>query len=131
MYFNETAFTSLEKKIRNSGNPDAHEDLESVKDIMDSLFAYVETVVRGETEVRMRDESVDGQDYRSLISEYDAKRHSRHEAAISGTKLLNRLAVLYGTEPVFTGDETQRHQIADFCLEFCSWLFANRMRKLS
>lgn len=131
MYFNETAFTSLEKKIRNSGSPDAHEDLENVKDSMGSLFAYVETVVRGETEIRMRDEGTDGQDYRNLISDYDTRRHSRHEAAISGTKLLNRLAVLYGTEPVFTGDETQRHQIADFCQEFCSWLFASRMRKLS
>ena len=131
MYFNESAFEMLEKKIRSSNSPDRHEDLETVKDIMVSLFAYVEAVVQGETDVRMRDEGTDGQEYRNLISAYDAKRHSRHEMALSSTKLLNRLAAAYGTEAIFTGDESQRHQIADFCLEFCSWLFNNRMRKLS
>ena len=131
MYFNESAFSMLEKKIRNNNGPDRQGDLDTIKDIMVSLFAYVETVVQGETEIRLRDDNTDGQEYRNLISEYDSRRHSRHEAAISSTKLLNRLAAAYGTEAIFTGDESQRHQIADFCLEFCSWLFNNRMRKLS
>ncbi len=57
--------------------------------------------------------------------------NSAHEKAIGDAKLVNRLAAREGLPPIFTGDETQRHQIADFCLELDQYLFQNRRMKLS
>ncbi len=62
---------------------------------------------------------------------YDGDRHSAHERVISDVKLLNRLAAREGVPPVFTGDDTQRHQVADFCLELEEHLFRKRRMKLS
>ena len=65
-----------------------------------------------------------------MVSDYDAKRHNAHENAIVAASVLNRMARRYGTEPVFTGDAADRHQVADFCLEIAGWLFVNRRRVL-
>ena len=130
MYFNETAYLELERKVTGGWTDESREDRGTLKDILNDLHAYVETVAKGEIKVRTRDRGMDGGEYRAMISDYDSQRHDCHETAISSTKVLNRLAERNGTEPVFTGDAEQRHQVADFCLEFVSFLFRNRMRKL-
>ena len=85
----------------------------------------------GETNLLLQAGTLDGQEYRDAVSQYDGDRHSAHERAISNVKLLNRLADREELSPVFTGDETQRHQVADFCLELDQYLFQNRRMKLS
>ncbi len=130
-FFNEDAFTELEKKTVSGAEPEAAEDQQILRDIMISLHTYVDTVTRGEIDVRLISHRTEGQEYRDLISDYDQKRHLAHEAAISDTKLLNRLAAVYHVPPVFTGDESQRHEVADFCLEFDRFIFVNRRKKLS
>ena len=98
---------------------------------MQAFHNYINTVVDGEMKLLMQGSSLKGQEYRDVIISYDGDRHSAHEKAIGDAKLVNRLAAREGLPPIFTGDETQRHQIADFCLELDQYLFQNRRMKLS
>ena len=130
-FLNEDALKELIRRLSAGNDPDAREDLKLVGRALDSFHIYVDTVVRKEGELLIGQSVLEGQEYRDTVSDYDSKRHSRHETAIGNAKLLNRVARLRGVDPVFTGDETQRHQIADFCLEVDQWLFRNRRMKLS
>lgn len=98
---------------------------------MESFHNYVSTVIKGETRLLLQGSDLDGQEYRDAITQYDGDRHSAHEKAISDVKLLNRLSSRNGLSLVFTGDDTQRHQLADFCLELDQYLFRNRRMRLS
>ena len=98
---------------------------------MQAFHNYVNTVVDGEMKLLIQGSSLEGQEYRDAIISYDGDRHSAHEKAIGDAKLVNRLAAREGLPPIFTGDETQRHQIADFCLELDQYLFQNRRMKLT
>ena len=62
-----------------------------------------------------------------MVMEYDLRRRSQHETAIVNVRLVNRLAQLYGVRPLFTGDDKERYQVADFCLDVVVKLFQNRM----
>ena len=98
---------------------------------MQAFHNYVNTVVDGEMKLLLQGSSLDGQEYRDAITQYDGDRHSAHEKAIGDAKLVNRLAAREGLPPIFTGDDTQRHQVADFCLELDQYFFQNRRMKLS
>ena len=98
---------------------------------MESFHSYVHTVVKNETKFLLQSGNLEGQEYRDAIAQYDGNRHSAHERAISDVMLLNRLAAREGLPPIFTGDDTQRHQVADFCLELDQYFFQNRRIKLS
>ena len=98
---------------------------------MESFHSYVHTVVKNETKFLLQSGNLEGQEYRDAVSQYDSDRHSAHEKAIGDAKLINRLASQKGVPPVFTGDDTQRHQVADFCLELDRYLLQNRRMKLS
>ena len=129
-FFNETAFTELIRRITTGIDPESVEDQEALESILPSFHTYVDAVVRGETGLLLSGRP-EGQAYRDLVSHYDESRHAAHETAITNVSVLNRLADLYELPPVFTGDVTQRHQIADFCLELDRYLFVNRRMKLS
>ena len=130
-YLNETALKELIRLLSFSNDPYAHDDLSIVKDAMESFHNYVSTVIKGETRLLLQGSDLDGQEYRDAITQYDGDRHSAHEKAISDVKLLNRLSSRNGLSLVFTGDDTQRHQLADFCLELDQYLFRNRRMRLS
>ncbi len=130
-FFDENALKALIRRFSTSSDPYAREDLDTVEKAMQAFHNYINTVVDGEMKLLMQGSSLEGQEYRDAIAQYDGNRHSAHERAISDVKVLNRLAAREGLSPVFTGDETQRHQIADFCLELDQYLFQNRRMKLS
>ncbi len=130
-FFDEEAYLELEKKLLSDNGQDAQDDLEALNDAVASLFDYVDTVVRNEIRLRLNKRSLEGQEYRDTINDYDRNRHSKHESAIINTKLINRLAEIYGIRAVFTGDVKERHQVASFCMEFSEFIFRNRMKKLS
>ena len=130
-YLNGTALKDLIHRLSVSNDPDAREDLGSVQDAMKSFHNYVDTVVEGEARLLFRGSGLEGQEYRDAVAQYDEDRHNAHEKAIGDAVLLNRLASRNGLPPVFTGDETQRHQIAEFCLETEQYFFRNRRMKLS
>ena len=98
---------------------------------MEAFHRYVDIVVTGETKLLLQGSSLDSQEYRDAITQYDGDRHSAHEKAIGDAKLVNRLAAREGLPPIFTGDDAQRHQVADFCLELDQYFFQNRRMKQS
>ena len=101
------------------------EDLEVICDATKDCLRYVQTVCNGENLLNTADETD-----RDMVGEYDAIRHNAHEDAITSAAVLNRLADRQGIAPLYTGDITDRHQVADFCLEMTAWLFQNRRRVL-
>lgn len=118
-------------EVGHVSDPYAKDDLDTVEKAMQSFHNYVNTVVGGEMKLLIQGSSLEGQEYRDAIAQYDGNRHSAHEKAIGNAKLVNRLAAREGLPPIFTGDENQRHQVADFCLELDWYLFQNRRMKLS
>ncbi len=130
-YLNEDALKALARQVTTGVGAQNSDDAEILEDAISSFRTYVDAVVQGETQLLMHEYGADGTQYREMVSQYDQNRHGCHEAAIINVKLLNRLAAMYGLEPVFTGDDTQRHQVADFCLEAVQYFFRNRRMKLS
>ena len=130
-YLNESALKDLIQRVSTGTGPDAREDLDTVKKALEKFHNYVNTVVTNEADLLFQRGALQGEDYKNAVSAYDEKRHIAHEKAIGDAILLNRLAPAYNVPPVFTGDETKRHQIADFCLEVDGYFFRNRMMKLS
>ncbi len=129
-YLDEATFRELVYKITTGTEPECREDREVLNDILPSFHAYVDAVIRGETELTLNP-GTDGANYREMVMRYDQARHSCHEAVIVNVRMLNRLAELHKIPPVYTGDTTQRSQVAAFCLELDQYLFVNRRMKLS
>lgn len=102
-----------------------HDDLETIQGATEDCLKYVQTVCHGENYLNTVEEVS-----RDAISEYDEKRHTAHEIAISSVNVLNRLAVMRGIAMVFTGNIEDRHQVADFCIELANSLFKDRRRVL-
>ena len=130
-FLNETALKELIQKKAADPSADAQDDLKDILDAIKGFHSYVDTVVTKEAELMIEGSSLQGQEYQDKVSRYDQDRHGKHEDAIIGAKVINRIASLCGVDPVFTGDDTQRHQVADFCLELDQYLFRNRRMKLS
>ena len=130
-YLNEDALKDLVRRFSVSNDLYAQEDLDTVEKALLAFHNYINTVVDGEMKLLIQGNSLEGQEYLDAITQYDGDRHSAHEKAIGDAKLVNRLAAQEGLPPIFTGDDTQRHQVADFCLELEAYLFRNRRMKLS
>ena len=137
---NEANLKRLMDILRNestagANRKDAAEDLESVRDALRSCVEYVTCVAAGENDLNFL--SAGTEEYRDYVASYDAARHGKHENAISGASLLNRLSEWYRKEKepgadltIFTGDPGDRHQVAEFCLEVESKLFEGRRKIL-
>ena len=69
----------------------------------------------------------EGDECREMVSKYDQNCHNQNEAAMVSVRMVNRLANLYNTELLFTGDDTERFQVADCCLDVVIKIFQNRM----
>ena len=126
-FFNYDAYLKLADKIKSSGSPDAADDLEALNDAMTSFREYVNKVDAGEQQILLAAVRFEGDEYREMVSRYDRNRHDQHETAIANTRLVNRLAELYGVEPLFTGDDKDRLAVADFTLDVVTKLFQNRI----
>ena len=122
-YFNSDAYEYLFTQA------DGHMDkngLEILNSAMRSFVDYVSGVGEAELSTKMAYAALEGKELQAKVEEMDSFRHTRHEEAIANVLLVNRLAAIYNTVPVFTGDESDRLQIADFCLEVTTYLFRNR-----
>ena len=129
-YLNEEAMKALVHQITAETSPECRDDRETLESLIPSFHAYVDAVVRGETDLLLNPQ-LTGKEYQDMVSRYDQKRHNCHETAMINARVLNRLAERYQIPPVFTGDSSQRHQVAVFCLELDQYLFVNRRMKLS
>lgn len=126
-FFDYDAYVELAGKIKSTGTSDAAEDLTALNDAMTSFREYVNKVDAGEQQIRLATVRFEGDEYREMVSRYDRNRHNQHETAIANVRLVNRLAEMYGVNPLFTGNDTERLQVADFCLDVVVQLFNNRM----
>ena len=126
-FFNYDAYAQLADKIKASGSEDAADDLEALDDAMTSFREYVNKVDAGKQQIKLAAVRFEGEEYREMITRYDRNRHNQHEEAIANVRLVNRLAEIYGVSPLFTGDDTERLQVADFCLDVVIQLFQNRI----
>ena len=126
-YFNYDAYVKLAQKIKSSKSADAADDLEALDDAMTSFREYVNKVDMGEQQIMLAAVRFEGQEYRDMVTKYDQTRHNQHESAIANVRMVNRLAKLYDSDPLFTGDDSERLQVADFCLDVVIRIFQNRM----
>ena len=113
------------------GDADAEMDVNDVKKLMDSFFSYVNTVDMTETRIHIAYARMEGAELRDAIQLYDTSRLNAHEAAISGARAVNRYARFYGAGKIFTGDDSDRYQVADFCLEVTVKLFQKGQERRS
>lgn len=126
-FFDHDAYVKLAEKMKASSEPEAAEDLEALNDAMTSFREYVNRVDAGEQQIRLAAVRFEGEEYRDMVSQYDRRRHDQHEEAIINVRLVNRLAQLYGVSPLFAGNDQERLQVADFCLDVVVQIFQNRM----
>ncbi len=126
-FFDYDAYVQLAGRIKASDSPDAQEDLEALDDALTSFRDYVNKVDAGEQQIRLAAVRFEGEEYREMITLYDRRRHDQHEEAIINVRLVNRLAQIYGVSPLFLGDDADRLQVADFCLDTVVQIFNNRM----
>jgi hypothetical protein len=126
-FFDFDAFTKLAAAIKGSESEYATEDLETLDSAMTSFRKYVDQVDMGEQQIRLAAVRFEGDAYREMISRYDRQRHDHHETAIANVRLVNRLASMYGVPPLFVGNDQNRYEVADYCLNVVCDLFNNRM----
>ena len=125
-FLDYSALLALVSAVKASEDADAADDLELIDMAITGCFNYVKAVDAGEQQILLASYRFEGDEYREMVSRYDTLRHNAHEGAISNVKLLNNLAKSYAVDPVFTGDITQRLEVADFCLDITVALFENR-----
>ena len=126
-FFNYDAYLKLADRIKGSNSADAADDLEALNDAMTSFREYVNRIDAGEQQIKLAAIRFEGSEFREMVSRYDRNRHNAHEDAIANVRLVNRLAAVYDVEPLFVGDDQERLQVADFCLDVTVQLFQNRM----
>ena len=98
-----------------------------LNDAMTSFREYVMKVDMGEQQIRLASVKFEGDEYREMLTRYDRTRHDAHETAIANVRLVNRLAELYGVGPLFTGNDQNRLEVADFALDVVVQIFQNRI----
>lgn len=126
-FFDYGAYVMLVDRIKASESEEAAFHLNVLNDAITSFREYVNRVDAGEQQIRLAAVRFEGEEYREMLSRYDQNRHDQHEAAITNVRVVNRLAGIYGTDPLFTGDDKERLQVADFCLDVVVKIFQNRM----
>ena len=127
-YFNYESYEALTAAIKASTDEFAADDLNALNDAMTSFREYVNKVDAGEQQIKLAAFRFEGEEYREMITRYDQLRHSQHEEAIANVRLVNRLAELYGTKSLFTGNDQERLEVADFCLDVVTELFIRRKK---
>lgn len=90
--------------------------LDIINSDMKALSDYVNAVYAMETSIPIILARYEGDEVRDRIQELDQRRRDKHERAIVATKRLNRFAQMENIKPLFTGDTSDRYQVAEFCL---------------
>ena len=106
-----------------AGDADAEMDIDDVKKIMDSFYNYVNTVDQTETRIHIAYARLEGPELRDAIMLYDTSRRRAHECVIASARALNRYARFYGAEKIYLGNDKDRYEVADFCLQVTVKMF--------
>lgn len=130
-FFNRENYNALCAKVGKcvkKGVPNADKLLESLEERCSAFLDYVNTVDMGETRIIIAHNRLEGEDLRDALQTIDRLRKCYHDVACNSCSIINRMAAANGIGPVFTGDSTDRLQVADFCLEFTIEIFKNRKK---
>lgn len=109
-----------------TGDYDAQQDSRDFARACESFHEYVLNVDMSETQIRLAYARFEGAELRDRVSHYDSMRRAYHERAIANTSLVNNMARFYGIEKIFLGDNADRYEVADFCLQITNEIFLNR-----
>ncbi len=126
-YFNHAAYLELISRIKANGNEFSEDDLAALDAAMTGVRNYVNTVDAGEQQIQLAALRFEGEEYREMMTRYDMNRRNAHENAIAMTRMLNRIAANYGVDRIFTGNDQERLEVADFCLDVVVTLFEYRI----
>ena len=96
-------------------------------DSMKSCCDYVSSVDAMELAMPRLSVNYEGADFCERVEQYDRTRRIAHEAAIASVSCMNRMANTFGTGSLYLGAMDDRIQIADFCVDVVSIVFANRV----
>ena len=91
------------------------------------IIAYINSVLVMETELPILSSILETDEYSQRRSEMDTARHKIHNEAIDVVNQINRMAVSYGLKPLFSGDISNRREVADFCFELATSYYKERM----
>ncbi len=114
-------FTKLSKLY--SDDPEV---LEIVEETIESYGDYLNYVYKMESLRVILKIKLEPADYRKRIEEMDANRTNIHNAAISSTKILNRLCEAKDLPLFFAGNITDRVEVAEFIKDVVLDIFENR-----
>lgn len=131
-FFNYENYRTLCAKIGEGLKSNAP-NAERIHDLVENTCAqtfldYVKTVDMSETRIIIAHNRLEGEDLRDAVETIDRGRTAVHNAAAEACNIINRMAAANGVEPVFTGNSSDRLQVADFCLEFTVEIFKNRRK---
>lgn len=121
-FLNEGAYFQLLKKEK---DPDV---LEYIENTVQTCTDYVQRVDMMETQLITARTRMDQDQYQQFIMNIDTQRRRCHDDAIASMGFLNRVAKANGLEPIFNGNQADRYQVADFCLELTVTIFQNRKK---
>ena len=108
-----------------SDDPDI---LEIIEDTIESYGNYLNYVYKMESLKAVLKIKLEAIEYRKRIEEMDVHRTSIHNAAISSTRIINRLCELNDIPLFFEGDISDRVEVADFIRDVVLNVFENRKR---
>lgn len=123
--FDYNAYQSLVDQIQK--DEDKVELMEMLHDSMKSCCDYVSSVDAMELAMPRLAVNYEGADFCERVEQYDRTRRIAHEAAIASVSCMNRMANTFGTGSLYLGAMDDRIQIADFCVDVVSCVFANRV----
>ena len=91
------------------------EDLQIIEDCINSFPAYINTIVKMETGIKIAKFRCHSQkDFVETVQRLDRNRRLSHNSAIVSVKVLNRLCNIYKTEKIYKGDVDDRQEVANF-----------------
>lgn len=100
--------------------------LDIIDSDMQALSDYVNAVYAMETSIPIILARYEGEDVRDRIQTLDQRRRDKHERAIVAVKRLNRFAQMENVQPLFTGNTSDRYQVAKFCQACMAEFFSGR-----
>lgn len=135
-HFDYTAYQQLMTKLRtevgNTADTDRIEFLTDAMDCVDTAIkaftSYVKTVADSENHIKLAYCRYEGAELQDIVMRADMARRNCHEAAIANVKILNRVAAMIQVSAIFTGDVSDRYDVADFCQQVTDTLFENRTK---
>lgn len=88
---------------------------------LDNIYSYADCVIGFADNKKLLTTLYSGDDYREDFMKLDRDRTNKHNAAITGLRMLNRISDALEIDPVYTGDaeEDSRGDIAHAIFEFC------------